>query len=87
MNEVAFTLFCCCAICLTLTVVFATYAVKTLEKSRDFLDFAWDLLHGTAYIDKDESYVEGYNNGYGDAIRKVFSQHNPEITYKQEGTD
>ena len=80
MNEIAFSLFCCCAICLTLTVVFATYAVKTLGKSRDFLDFAWDLVHGTAHIDEDESYADGvqdgYDKGYEAAMLAVFFNRN-----------
>ncbi len=44
MNEIAFTLFCGCTICLTLQVGIAIYTVKVLERSKDYMDFAWNFM-------------------------------------------
>ncbi|MBQ3447268.1 MAG: hypothetical protein IJG37_06480 [Synergistaceae bacterium] len=45
MTEAVFALFVASGLCLTFTAITAVYAIRTLEKSRQFLYFAWDLLH------------------------------------------
>ena len=45
MVEGVFALFVASGLCLTFSAITAVYAIKTLEKSRQFLYFAWDLLH------------------------------------------
>ena len=45
MIEAVFTLFVASGLCLTFSAITAVYAIRTLEKSRQFLYFAWDLLH------------------------------------------
>ena len=45
MTDVAIALLVASVLCLFLTAVTALYAVRTLEKSRYFLAFAWDLIH------------------------------------------
>lgn len=45
MIEAVFALFVASGLCLTFSAIVAIYAVRTLEKSRQFLYFAWDLLH------------------------------------------
>ena len=74
MNEVAFTLFCCCTICLTLQVGIAIYTFKVLEKIKDFMDFAWDFME-QKLLDRE------YQRGRKEAIAE-FDQN-----YLQEGTD
>ena len=44
-TEGIFALFVASGLCLTFTAITAVYAVRTLEKSRQFLEAAWDLLH------------------------------------------
>ena len=44
-TEAVFALFVASGLCLTFTAITAVYAIRTLEKSRQFLYFAWDLLH------------------------------------------
>lgn len=43
--EAVLALFVASGLCLTLCVITAIYAIRTLEKSRQFLYFAWDLLY------------------------------------------
>ncbi|MBQ3447707.1 MAG: hypothetical protein IJG37_08705 [Synergistaceae bacterium] len=45
MVEGVFALFVASGLCLTFSAITAVYAIRTLEKSRQFLYFAWDLLH------------------------------------------
>lgn len=45
MTEGVFALFVGSGLCLTFTAIMAVYAIRTLEKSRQFLYFAWELLH------------------------------------------
>ena len=45
MIEAVFALFVASGLCLTFSVIVAIYAIRTLEKSRQFLYFAWDLFH------------------------------------------
>ena len=45
MTEAVFTLFVASGLCLTFSCIAVIYAVKLLEKSREFLYFAWDLFH------------------------------------------
>lgn len=45
MIEAVFALFVASGLCLTFSVIVTIYAIRTLEKSRQFLYFAWDLLH------------------------------------------
>ena len=44
-TEAVFTLFVASGLCLTFTAITMVYAIRMLEKSRQFLYFAWDLLH------------------------------------------
>ncbi|MBQ3458345.1 MAG: hypothetical protein IJG30_05235 [Synergistaceae bacterium] len=74
MNEIAFTLFCGCTICLTLQVGIAIYTFKVLEKIKDFMDFAWDFME-QKLLDRE------YQRGRKEAIAE-FDQN-----YLQEGTD
>ena len=43
--EAIFALFVASGLCLTFSVITAIYAIRTLENSRQFLYFAWDLIH------------------------------------------
>ena len=43
--EATFVLLVASGLCLTFSVITAIYAIRTLENSRQFLDFAWNLLH------------------------------------------
>ena len=45
MTEAVFALLVASGLCLTFSAITAVYAIRTLEKSRQFLYFAWDLLH------------------------------------------
>lgn len=45
MIEAVFALFVASGLCLTFSVITAVCAIRTLEKSRQFLYFAWNLLH------------------------------------------
>ena len=45
MIEAVFALFVASGLCLTFSVIVAIYAIRTLEKSRQFLYFAWDWIH------------------------------------------
>lgn len=45
MIEAVFALFVASGLCLTFSVITAIYAIRTLEKSREFLYFAWDMFH------------------------------------------
>ena len=45
MTEAVFALFVASGLCITFSAITAVYALRTLEKSRQFLYFAWDLLH------------------------------------------
>ena len=44
MTEAVFALFVASGLCLTFTAITAVYAVRMLEKSREFLSAAWDFL-------------------------------------------
>ena len=44
MTEAVFALFVASGLCLTFTAITAVYAIRTLEKSRQFLEAAWDFL-------------------------------------------
>ncbi len=57
MIEAIFALFVASGLCLTFSVIVAIYAIRTLEKSRQFLYFAWDLFH--SYEAKEEYKKEG----------------------------
>ena len=59
MVEATFALFVASGLCLTFSVITTVYAIRTLENSRQFLDFAWDLL-----LRKE------YEYGYGTDYRK-----------------
>ncbi len=52
MIEAIFALFVASGLCLTFSVITAIYAIRTLEKSRQFLYFAWDLTHDSHGIDR-----------------------------------
>ena len=44
MTTAVFTLFVASGLCLTFAAITAIYAISTLEKARQFMYFAWDLL-------------------------------------------
>lgn len=45
MTTAVFTLFVASGLCLTFAAITAIYAISVLEKARQFLYFAWDMLH------------------------------------------
>ena len=45
MVEATFALFVASGLCLTFSTITAIHAIRTLEKSREFLLFAFELLH------------------------------------------
>ena len=45
MTEAVFVLLVASGLCLTFSTITAIYAIRTLEKSRQFLYFAWELLY------------------------------------------
>ena len=60
MTTAVFTLFVASGLCLTFSAITVIYAIRTLEKSRQFLLFAWDLLlrreHEYGYGAEQEDY-------------------------------
>lgn len=44
MTEAIFALFVASGLCLTFSVITAIYAIRTLEKLRELIVEAWDLL-------------------------------------------
>ena len=51
MTTAVFTLFVASGLCLTFSMCAVLCAVKTLEKARHLLYFAWDLLHSAEQED------------------------------------
>ena len=49
MLEATFALLVASGLCLTLSAITTIYAIRKLEKSREFLLFAWDLLPRKEY--------------------------------------
>ena len=60
MTTAVFTLFVASGLCLTFAAITAIYAIRVLEKARQFLLFAWDLLlrreHEYGYSAAQENY-------------------------------
>lgn len=76
MNEIVFTLFCGCGICLVLTVWVAVYVKNMLERSKDFMSFTYGLLK-KVNANVDIEHEAWYDKGYEDAVRATFIQRNP----------